>query len=56
MVDEGVGVLVVCVVVYRPQLSCPIAVPFDMIFYTTSGTAGINLTESLSFSLTRVWT
>ena len=41
VVDEGVGEMEVCVVVFRPDLDCPIVFPFEMIFYTTPGTAGI---------------
>ena len=39
VVDEGVGEMEVCVIVFRPNLDCPIIFPFDMIFYTTPGTA-----------------
>ena len=39
VVDEDVGEMEVCVVVFRPQLSCPIAFPFDVVVYTTPGSA-----------------
>ena len=39
VVDEDVGEMEVCVVVFRPQLDCPIAFPFDVVFYTTPDTA-----------------
>ena len=39
VVHEDVGEMEVCVVVRRPELDCPIIFPFDMIFYTTPGTA-----------------
>lgn len=40
VVDEGVGEIIVCVVVSSPQLDCPILFPFDVNLFTTPGTAG----------------
>ena len=40
-VPENEGEMEVCVVIFEPDLDCPIVFPFEMIFYTTPGTAGI---------------
>ena len=39
-VSETDGVVVVCVVVYEPNISCPIKFPFDVNLFTTDGSAG----------------
>ena len=39
-VPEDVGVVEVCVIVYVPSGSCPIAFPFDVSFSTNDGSAG----------------
>ena len=39
-VSETDGVVVVCVVVYEPDISCPIEFPFDVRLFTTDGSAG----------------
>ena len=39
-VSEGDGVVVVCVVVYEPNISCPIEFPFDVMLSTIDGSAG----------------
>lgn len=43
VVDEDVGELIVCVVVSRPLLDCPILYPFDAEISTSPDTAGIIL-------------
>ena len=40
VVDEDVGEIAVCVVVFSPQLDCPVLFPFDVHILTTPGTAG----------------
>ena len=39
-VSETDGVVEVCVVVYEPNISCPIEFPFDIMLSTTEGSAG----------------
>ena len=42
-VSEEVGEVIVCVVILEPQLPCPVAFPFDLVFQTTPITAGTNI-------------
>ena len=39
-IDEDVGEIAVCVVVFSPQLDCPILFSFDVDIFTTPDTAG----------------
>ena len=40
-VSEGVGVVELCVVVYEPDIICPIEFPFNVRLSTADGTAGM---------------
>ena len=42
VVDEGVGDMAVCVVVFSPQDDCSILFPFIVNVFTNSDTAGNN--------------
>ena len=37
---EDVGVIELCVIVFEPDLNCPIKFPFDISLNTTDGSAG----------------
>ena len=39
-VSEDVGVVEVCAIVYSPNITCPIAFPFDVRLRTLDGSAG----------------
>ena len=39
-VSETDGVVMVCVVIYEPDIDCPIKFPFDVNLFTTDGSAG----------------
>ena len=39
-VQEEDGEVIVCVVITEPQIPCPVAFPFELVFQTTAGTAG----------------
>ena len=40
-VSENVGLVETCVIVYSPNINCPIAFPFDVGLSTSDNTAGI---------------
>ena len=40
-VSEVVGVVELCVVVYEPDINCPIEFPFNISLSTADGTAGM---------------
>ena len=42
---EDVVLVEVCVIVYSPNISCPIEFPFSVNLSTTNGTAGIYCDE-----------
>ena len=42
---EDVVLIEVCVIVYSPNVSCPIAFPFSVNLSTTNGTAGKHCDE-----------
>ena len=47
-VSEDVGVVEVCVIVYSPSITCPVALSFDVILSTEDFTAGIVMKQQLS--------
>ena len=52
-VSETDGVVVVCVVIYEPDISCPIEFPFDVMLSTIDGSAG-KISEKSHLGL-KVW-
>ena len=40
-VNESVGTVELCAVVFSPDISCPIKFPFEVRLFTEDGTAGI---------------
>ena len=38
---KGVGVVKVCAIVYRPNITCPITFPFNISFSASNDIAGI---------------
>ena len=52
-VSETDGVVVVCVVIYEPDISCPIEFPFDVMLSTIDGNAG-KISEKSHLGL-KVW-
>ena len=41
-VSEGVGVVELCAVVFKPNITCPIEFPFNISLSTADGTAGLS--------------
>ena len=42
-VEEDVGVVEVCALVYSPRIDCPIAIPFSVRLSTSDNTAGMHI-------------
>ena len=53
-VSEDVGVAEVCAIVYSPNITCPIAFPFNVSISTSDNTAG-NFLNLLNYVLCYVW-
>ena len=41
IIDEDDGPVVVCVQIVSPDIPCPVAFPFDLVFITSDITAGM---------------